>query len=744
MVLKRILPLLAVALAACLPRPAVMRAPEKTTVVVAYVVDGDRDGSISDVPAGLRRDVEEALRQRGLEVKSLAFDSYAKVFRNVRDSQRRLAKLTNSDAGLVLLVETKAAFFSPLNGRYRWTVYARMTAARKDGVAPLMAMVDEPAFLDYEHEREPQALETAAGAIARRAGALLDDFLGSVEGTSPSGSAADPRAQAIYFVMVDRFVNGDRTNDGKVDLSDPAAFHGGDLQGVIDRLDDLKAMGVGTLWLSPVFQMRTEKFFGHGAFHGYWTEDLTRVEPRLGDEALLRKLSDELHRRDMRLVLDLVLNHVAMDAPLTRAHPDWFHRQGALENWSDPEQLVNRDVHGLPDLAQEKPEVYDFLLQASLRWIEAARPDGFRLDAVKHVPQSFWARFNDAVRARAGSGFLLLGEMLDGDAALIARVQRQGHFGAMFDFPLYFALVDVFCRDQSALKLGAALTADRAYDDADSLVTLLDNHDLPRIASDCGGDLARVRRALAFQLTARGTPSLTWGTECASAGKGEPENRADLCQGPQPLRDDISELLAARRAHPALVRGAPRVLAASEALFAYARISNDEAALIAVNQGDSAVEVEAPQALAGVWRDVRSGRELGRSAVPVPARSVLVAVQTAPRPGGFAEIAAQARQQSRRGERKRLVQVHAIGGPADGDLFLVGSGPEMGAWNPEMGLGPLDSQGRAQASLPEGSVYEYKLVVKRRGGTEWERRGNRALFVREGSEPLKVDISWNS
>ncbi|MGC4117044.1 MAG: alpha-amylase family glycosyl hydrolase [Myxococcales bacterium] len=753
--------------AGCLHSPKFVRMPEKTPVAVAFVLDGEHDSAVADVPPALKEKVLEQLAARNLDPKVLPFDSYAKLFEPVRDTQRRIAKLSNGGAPLVLLVETKAVFFSQLNGRYRWMIYARLTASKKE-IAPLTVSMDQSAFVDFQHEKEPEALTVTSQSIANRVGAVLDDYLGG-EGTAKpapapapapeapapapapaSAPTSDVRQSAVYFVMVDRFANGDAKNDGAVDLKDPAAFHGGDLQGVIDHLDELKALGVGTLWLSPVFQMRTEKFFGHGAFHGYWTEDLTRVEPRFGDVALLAKLSDELHRRGMRLMLDLVLNHVAMDAPLTKEKPEWFHRQGALANWNDPNELVNRDVHGLPDLAQERDDVYAHLLQASLRWVEEVRPDGFRLDAVKHVPLSFWSRFNDAIRAKAGPSFVMLGEMLDGDAATLARWQRDGKFGAMFDFPMYFALIDVFCRDQSPMKIGAALSGDRAYEDPDSLVTLLDNHDLPRVATDCGGDLEKVRRALTVQLTARGTPALTWGVEAALAGAKEPENRGDMRFDAQPLRAHIAKLMQLRRDHQALFSGAPRMLVAQEKLFAYARIASGEAAIVAVNQGSEAATVEIPADLSGSLRDALTDQAIGGARkLEVPAKSVRVALLTPEVNGGFAQLAEKAQAQWRRGEEKRAVEIEASGAPArPGDsLLLVGAAPELGSWKPEQGLlgeaGLRAGSSLFRTKLPVGGVYDFKMVVKRAGGqVVWQEGGNQSVVVGEGEGPVRAKIAW--
>ncbi|MGI5862227.1 MAG: alpha-amylase family glycosyl hydrolase [Myxococcales bacterium] len=752
MVLRKVVPLLLagalVTGAGCVKRAPVVRLPQKTPVAVAFVLDYEQQGELAEVPDSLKRRVNEALRARNLEPFELPFDSYSKLFVPVRDTQRRLARLKNGEAPLTLLVETKSVFFSQLNGRYRWMVYTRLSIAKKDGsTEPMTVSMDQSAFVDFEHQREAAAVEAVSGEIANRVGALLDDFLGStLEGEAPAARAPLPGQKSpIYFVMVDRFFNGDPSNDGAIDRADPAAFHGGDIQGVIDRLDDLKAMGVGTVWLSPVFAMRTEKFFEHGAFHGYWVEDITKVEPRFGDAALLRKLSDELHARGMKLVLDVVLNHVAMDSPLVAQRPEWFHRQGPLENWDDEHELVNHDVHGLPDLAQENPEVFSHLLRASLRWVEEVRPDGFRLDAVKHVSLDFWARFNAAIRDRAGRDFLLLGEMLDGDPALIARTQREGRFGAMFDFPLYFALIDVYCRDESAARLGAALSSDRLYDDPDSLVTMLDNHDLPRVVSSCKGDLERVKGALTFQLTARGTPSLTYGIESALAGAKEPENRADMRFDEQPLREHIAALLRLRREHPALDAGAPRILRADKDVFAYARLMPDEAAIIVVNRTNSPVRFELPSELSGQGRDALSGKELEPGVVEAAPRATMVALIAAPRADGFAEVAADAFRQWRRGDRRREVRF-AVSGARLGEgeaLYLVGSGQEMGVWRPQHGLGPFGADGLLRASLPVESAYEFKLVVRGADGTaRWESGDNRQLFVGAGEGVQELKLAW--
>ncbi|NTX52530.1 alpha-amylase family glycosyl hydrolase [Myxococcus sp. CA039A] len=799
--------ILALMASGCLKRqgPPVL-APEGTVVAVAYIRDdAQRRGTVAQVPEGVRQRVLEALAKRNLQVQEVPYERYATDFAKVTDSQRRFAMLKAQapEAPLLLLVETRVSFFGQVGGRFSWDVYVKTTANRATStLEPTSDLQDYGAALQFDQQREDDAQNEVSRQISGQAAALFDSFLASPmlvpnteggpgvvpgldapagEGIEPGKSTptelpppgpeappvpppspapyrglwTPPAGDAIYFVMVDRFSNGDAGNDGTVDAKDAQAFHGGDLRGVIDRLDGLKSLGVRTVWLSPVFQMRTEKFYGYGAFHGYWVEDFGRVEPRFGDEALLTRLSDELRRRDMRLVLDVVLNHVGPETRLTREKPEWFHGLGPIDNWNDSRELVMRDVHGLPDLAVEQEAVYAHLLSKSLKWVDAVKPAGFRLDAVKHLPMDFWARYNDDLRAHAGNDFLLLGELLDGDPVLLSRVMKEGRFGTMFDFPLAFALVDVFCRGRSPAHLGAVLFNDRLNPAPDSLVTLLDNHDLPRVMSECGGDLEKVKRALAVQLTARGVPALTYGIEEGLTGAKEPENRGDMRFTPDhPLRAWIGRLLEARRGSEALQRGETLVLAAREDLFAYARVTPDEAVFIGINSGTKPRDVFLPEALgeAGQGVDPLTGSQgmLGRLAesayfhVTNPPGQVTLRRLKPRTPGGFAALARKARAWSR-GEGERRTVVLATG---DASVRVVGGGPELGGWKAERSLRP--EAGAVTLSLPVGGVFEYKLVRDDGPGKfSWEAGPNRLLYVPQSDEsdvasqePLRVEVAW--
>lgn len=349
--------------AGCMPRVPRQRLAAPAPLALGIVVDPDRSGELFSVPETLRDGLTAELREHNFDPQDVPLTAFGAR----RLSEARLAALKDvTQTPWLALVELRARFFSQMEGRYRWEVSAKVTVTRREGAGASDTFV-LPVMLSFEHEKEADALSAASADLATRLGALIDGLLQGASGAAPQRTG--PRA--IYFVMVDRFANGDRANDGDANPADPQAFHGGDLAGVLDRLDWLQDLGIDTVWLSPVFSMRTAPWHGYGAFHGYWTWRMDRLEPRFGDEALLGKLSDELHRRGMKLVLDLVLNHVGPDAPLLTEHPEWFHHLGGVTDWSNPEQLLTHDVHGLTDFAQENPGAADYLLGSARRWLRA-------------------------------------------------------------------------------------------------------------------------------------------------------------------------------------------------------------------------------------------------------------------------------------------------------------------------------------------------------------------------------------
>ncbi|MFT7518834.1 MAG: glycosidase [Kiritimatiellia bacterium] len=509
--------------------------------------------------------------------------------------------------------------------------------------------------------------------------------------TPPKAAATQQaRARAIYFLMIDRFENGDPNNDSTVDRDDPQAFHGGDLSGVQRRLNWIEGLGFTDVWLTPVFEMRTEKLDKWGAYHGYWVRDLSSVEPRFGTEAELAGLSDALHHRQMGLWLDMVWNHVGFDAPLRTQHPDWFHPALPITDWDDDLQVQTHEVHGLPDLAQERPEVYEHLLATSKGWSDRVHPDGLRIDAVRHMPVDVQARLATDLRAN-DPDLELLGEVFDGDPARLQASWAGTGYDHVFDFPLRYAIIDTICHRQPVGRLASVFSQDATYGDARQLVTFLDNHDTSRIMHECGGDVNRVDEALKLLLSVRGIPSITWGTEVGMDGAEEPANRADMRFISHPLQATIRTSLARRARMPALHAGRTEVVDLQANLLVLAQISDDQSALVALNHTGADV----------VWRGLSFPVGLTVHDEPIELKATEL----------------------------RTVEIDV-----EGDV-LVGAGEALGGWRPDRGV-PI-VHGVARVTVPTRTVLSYKVVRRGDDGWVWTEGDNTYLFVSPKPRPLE-------
>jgi len=651
------------------------------------------------------------------------------------------------DATYRVTVQTTVRRFMRVDGAYRWVAQGAIQVT--DGADLKSHKTWSHAhYLDVEFAAESRVLSALAPEISGEVNQALTKFIALGAPLAPAEiqtaeDAIRPKRtgqlgpyhpnDSIYFVMVDRFHNGDPSNDGVSDPKDAQAFHGGDIAGLIQKLDWIQTLGVRTIWLSPIFKMRDTPFYGHGAFHGYWLEDPFQVEPRFGDEALLKQLKAELKKRNMRLILDIVVNHVAPESERVKTHAHWFHPHGPITDWKDPVQLETYQVHGLPDLDQSNPEVYAWLRDSTAKWIQLLEPDGLRMDAVKHVPAEFWRRFNAEMQSISKKPLVILGEHLDGDVANVAKTARDGGFNAMFDFPLHFAMVDVFCKDQSPGRLAAVLAQDGLYKDTmgphrQGLVTLLDNHDLSRIISSCLGDRGRVLQALKFMLSVRGTPSFTWGTEVGSDGGQEPENRSSMrFDDSHPMLAATQELIRKRAEHTVLREGVDHVLVLEDEFYALLRVGKTEAALLIVNTSATLKNVILPPEL----QPVRASHQVAANTTE------LVILNADP------EHLRQLRERISKPSRTEIrVEVTGIELKDGERLVLAGSLPELGSWDPMKAPEFKVESGRLvlPLSLSTGAVGAGKLVVVSGANATWEERSDRFFLARSGQDVLR--FTW--
>ncbi|MCC5950070.1 MAG: pullulanase-type alpha-1,6-glucosidase, partial [Nitriliruptoraceae bacterium] len=444
----------------------------------------------------------------------------------------------------------------------------------------------------------------------------------------PGGAPAWARDASIYHVFVDRFDDGDPANpdlDPSLSYDDALKdWMGGDLQGVIDRLDHIDALGFDTIWLGPVYEGKY--------FHGYHPADFTAVDANFGDEATLRALVDAVHARDMRIVYDLVPNHTSDEHP-------WF--VDVLEHCEDSDYFEHYrfstcdaasgtydyatffGIDELPelDLIDPSSPAATYLLDEAVPfWLDDIGFDGFRIDHAKGPGsldsegnddnQAFLAAMRDRVADMDGDKYLF-GEIWSPRGAIAS---YQDTLDGALNFPLHDAMVSAFADGAPLTGLHNALLADAdAYDDGYVLTTFLDNHDVQRFVHRAGNDEA-ARDALALALTAQfalpGSPVVYNGTEL---GLGQTANTPDAdgewvdrwYREPMPWPDAswthdvpvlttsdaipplVTSLNEVRADSDALRRGAYVPVIVGSDLLVFERTAGDDRVVVALNRGDA-------------------------------------------------------------------------------------------------------------------------------------------------------------
>ncbi|HEY9070231.1 MAG TPA: alpha-amylase family glycosyl hydrolase [Candidatus Ozemobacteraceae bacterium] len=576
------------------------------------------------------------------------------------------------------------------------------------------------------------------------------------------------RDQVLYFVLIDRFENGCKCDDFDVNPRDPGGFHGGDLEGVRARLPYLQELGVTGIWLSPVARNRPMRFYGRQPYHGYWIWDHFTFDPRFGTMRKLRELCQDLHRRGMKLLLDMVVNHAGYDAPIAKEKPELFHQTDEIRDWNDREQLESGRLFGLPDFASEKPGVQLFFDKVARHWIETIHPDGFRLDAVKHVPLGFWKHFNGVVAMTAGREFLSLGELLDGNPTVMNRTWREGGFTSLFDYPLYYTVLDVIARGGDARQLGVRFGMDRIYPEAGMLSTFLDNHDLDRFMTSCGGDERRYRLGLVLLLTARGIPMLCYGDEAGLPGAQEPwgENRRSMRFDTESgLFRFTKALIALRRGSEALRRGFQKHLAMDRDLYAFARLVPDQQAIVVFNLATAPRDIRIPLAAPlpdGARAVMPAGLPQPGVATPTVRNGELSTRIDGLQAGVFLFEADSPMMWASECDRllKSRMAPFELGTarlecrlrldhePASGSsVLLIGGLPQLGEW--DAGSPVLPELARTASGtwdvavdLPAGSVFECKFLIRGPDGSVAWQPGDNAICETASGAGIRLERTW--
>lgn len=521
--------------------------------------------------------------------------------------------------------------------------------------------------------------------------------------------AFDWRDVVLYFALVDRFRDGDGARDpvegatdGDARVAASGQYEGGDLAGVTERLPYLADLGVTALWLSAPFDNRDSPGAGlsifdqnlYTGYHGYWPKPpdvdwsdpegvRPRVEPRIGDAADLRTLITTAHATEtpgghgIKVLADYVMNHVDDESPLYLAHPEWFATDAEGEiRLCEPDDLWDDPFWGtrcafaryLPPFDFSIPEARAWSIADAVWWATEFGFDGYRLDAIKHVPDRWLTELRSAlgqaIPEPAGGRFYLVGETFSYSPETLRRFVEPGaKLDGQFDFPMKDQLCRSLFTRQDDMSTLARWMDDNVgfYGPGAIMGTWIGNHDIPRAIHFASGEITdcrtvgtrtdawtegrwpqpaeaapyeRLALAFAVLMTNPGVPLVYYGDEIGLAGGADPDNRrlmpweddpaAPALAAPQlALREAVRALARMRAEHPVLSRGVRTTLSSSEDTWVY-RMGGcgDEApVLTATNRADTPRSVTLPE---GAYTDLLSGETVAGGPLELPPRGYRV------------------------------------------------------------------------------------------------------------------------
>jgi len=489
----------------------------------------------------------------------------------------------------------------------------------------------------------------------------------------------DWRDSVIYFVFVDRFNNGDQTNDDPIGVEFEAEWQGGDWAGITAKIEEdyFNELGINTLWLSVPMDNTNESGLGIGgdtheysAYHGYWPQNFETTEEHFGTMEELKALIDAAHERDLKVIVDYAMNHVHSSSSVFADNSDWF--------WANDNGQGGNCICGdgcdwdadakkcwftgyLPDFNFTNKAARDFSVNNAIWWIEQTGIDGFRLDAVKHIEDQWMldlrARVNAEIEPATMEHFYMVGETYTGDRDLIKYYVKPTMLDGQFDFPLRMKVAENLIMRQGTMSdLEGFMNDNDNFYGSGVMSTFIGNHDIPRVIHlaednplwgspwDGGKDKAwegkpglpagmsafeRMAAGFTLLLTTPGAPLIYYGDEIGLPGAGDPDNRRFMqwdgySGGQDYLFDHVARLLELRAEYPATRRGVRKGLSADADTMAFEMSGGGESVFVVLNRSDSAKSVGGLPG--GSYTDELSGDQVDGPSVMVPARGSRVLV----------------------------------------------------------------------------------------------------------------------
>lgn len=409
----------------------------------------------------------------------------------------------------------------------------------------------------------------------------------------------------FYQIFPERFYNGNTSNDPENIQPwgaepDRTSFFGGDLEGIIKKLDYLVDLGINALYLTPIFLSPSN--------HKYNIDDYYQVDPAFGEFETARLLVEEAHKRGIRVILDAVFNHcgfnffafkdVRQNGKKSR-YVDWFDIEDFPVKTTPPVnyRTFANDVVSMPKLMTENPEVREYLLEVARYWIREIDADGWRLDVANEVDHHFWREFRQVVKSEKKDAYIV-GEIWHDAQEWL----RGDQFDAVMNYKFTYPVIDFFAtRKIGPGTFDSLLARNRmAYKDAVNyaMLNLLDSHDTPRILHWFKGDKARMKLAVLFQMTYLGAPMVYYGDEVGMEGGDEPQSRRcmvwDENRQDMQLRKYYQRLINLRHELAPLRRGDYRTIVCDELtnIYGFIRRYQGEEVIVILNNSPHNHKIE--------------------------------------------------------------------------------------------------------------------------------------------------------
>ena len=488
-----------------------------------------------------------------------------------------------------------------------------------------------------------------------------------------SADAFDWRSAVLYFVFVDRFKNGDPSNDAPLPGVETAAnYQGGDYQGLLDEINSgyFDHLGVNALWLTVPMDNPSVPGVGsdghqYSAYHGYWPQNLDQVEEHFGSMALLQKVVAAAHAKNIKVLFDYAMNHVHITAPLYAQHPEWFWPLSYNGNkclcgngcaWDGYEGRRCWFTDYLPTWDFQVDAARSASIDNCMFWINQTHIDGFRLDAVKQIETSWISDLRTRVNQNVDQSkvhFYMVGETYDtGNRDLIKSLVSPEMLDGQFDFPLRGAIVENILRRSGTMHdLDGFLATNDSFYSPGIMSTFLGNQDMARVINtaldqpwqtwDNGGTsnwmnqpqlpnyrapFERLGLGFAFLMTTQGIPLIYYGDEIGMPGSGDPDNRrmmtfTGLTTDQQWLKDRVSKLTQLRSTHPALWKGTRTSVDVQNETYVYEKSFGADVLYVAMNRSDNSQTVHG---LPTTSTDLLTGSVVNGPTATLPPRTVMI------------------------------------------------------------------------------------------------------------------------